>query len=267
MINNKRLLKILLVFGQRKVLRSFIYYNNRDRHIKRLKYNKTASNQKLELIRKFREKIQEMEEQIDSLGPEFELKKSKDNFSKNIHNFRFKLIDFKDDINFLKKYLDEDNDDLNDILVKINSINHIINSFGDNFLNNKDLFEFKLSMNKLSSWAKKVKEIGKCDLCKSKKDLTAHHVYSKSLHISLAYDLSNGKCLCIKCHTAYHKKYSLNIEVNPFTYKEFYDKCKIHLGKYGYINYDKILEEDWKIFFFFISLTISIKYLYCKKQK
>ncbi len=80
----------------------------------------------------------------------------------------------------------------------------------------------KLNQNKLQAWAKNVKKDRICFVCSETKDeMTAHHIYPKSLHFTLAYEVSNGVCLCLTCHNKYHKKYKHVEDCNPFTLNEF----------------------------------------------
>jgi 5-methylcytosine-specific restriction endonuclease McrA len=72
----------------------------------------------------------------------------------------------------------------------------------------------QLDTKKLKQWSKTVRERdGKCVACNSTKDLTAHHKYSKSIHVSLAYMKSNGITLCKICHRELHIKYGNLCEV------------------------------------------------------
>ena len=65
-----------------------------------------------------------------------------------------------------------------------------------------------LNVKKLNAWAKRVKERdGKCLACGDFTNLTAHHIYNKKVHRTLAYTDSNGVTLCSDCHRELHKKY------------------------------------------------------------
>lgn len=50
------------------------------------------------------------------------------------------------------------------------------------------------------AWADKVKEFGKCVYCGKTERLNAHHFFSRSCR-SVRWDLENGFCLCVGCHT------------------------------------------------------------------
>jgi len=58
---------------------------------------------------------------------------------------------------------------------------------------------------KYKEWAKAVKSIGYCEACGSKERLEAHHILPKAKFPHLIHDISNGKCLCRKCHMLLHK--------------------------------------------------------------
>jgi 5-methylcytosine-specific restriction endonuclease McrA len=108
--------------------------------------------------------------------------------------------------------------------------------------------EIKLYMNmdseldpkKLINFSFEVRKIGKCDICRSEKDLTAHHLWSKSLFPQLAYQFDNGVCLCDKCHKAFHKKYKLMIQITPKSYEKFKGLCIGQINMYGHIEYDNL---------------------------
>jgi len=57
---------------------------------------------------------------------------------------------------------------------------------------------------KLQVWAYHVKKGKRCNVCGSKKNLQAHHLYSKFYYPWLALLLSNGVPLCNKCHSGFH---------------------------------------------------------------
>ena len=65
----------------------------------------------------------------------------------------------------------------------------------------------KPSTEKLYAWGVKVKFNKNCQICDSKENLQAHHIFSKSEHKSLALTLSNGICLCETCHLEYHNRF------------------------------------------------------------
>lgn len=54
----------------------------------------------------------------------------------------------------------------------------------------------------------------RCRICGSREKLEAHHLFSKSYHPELAYDIANGVALCgdnkkdgNRCHIAFHTKF------------------------------------------------------------
>ncbi|SHF35047.1 HNH endonuclease [Seinonella peptonophila] len=54
-------------------------------------------------------------------------------------------------------------------------------------------------------WSQKVKQRdGKCAICQTPKNLTAHHLYSKSRYPMFSEDLNNGITLCQKHHQEFH---------------------------------------------------------------
>lgn len=57
---------------------------------------------------------------------------------------------------------------------------------------------------KVVCWKKKVKKIGKCEICDSKEKLVAHHKVPWEYSIKGRTDISNGQCLCEKCHSMMH---------------------------------------------------------------
>lgn len=53
-------------------------------------------------------------------------------------------------------------------------------------------------------WKKKVKKIGKCEVCGTKEDLVAHHIVPWAYSIKGRTDVKNGQCLCQDCHKMMH---------------------------------------------------------------
>lgn len=53
-------------------------------------------------------------------------------------------------------------------------------------------------------WSKKIRKIGKCQICGLKENLVAHHIIPWEYSISGRTDISNGQCLCEKCHKMMH---------------------------------------------------------------
>ena len=78
-----------------------------------------------------------------------------------------------------------------------------------------------LGRQKLKDWGNKVKKPNCCDICGGGRPLQAHHLWSKSLHPTLAYEKNNGVALCLTCHEGYHKKYHRIEDCNPYTFNEF----------------------------------------------
>lgn len=79
----------------------------------------------------------------------------------------------------------------------------------------------KLERPKLSEWAKKIREAGRCDVCNTENDLTAHHLWDKATHPSLAYEVENGVCLCKSCHIEFHLFCKPSSLSSPAKYYEF----------------------------------------------
>lgn len=61
----------------------------------------------------------------------------------------------------------------------------------------------------LKEWSRIVREVGKCEICGRKgvrgktqgwTNLDAHHLIPKGTSSEYAPDLSNGLCLCVRCH-------------------------------------------------------------------
>jgi len=86
-----------------------------------------------------------------------------------------------------------------------------------NSLNNSD------NKVKLKAWSRRIKSIGSCDICDSKTNLSAHHLYDKSTHPSLCFQDENGVCLCTSCHNGFHRMYTSKSQTTP----KMYDKYKI----------------------------------------
>jgi 5-methylcytosine-specific restriction endonuclease McrA len=63
----------------------------------------------------------------------------------------------------------------------------------------KDKIDTKLD----DKWADRVREIGRCERCGSKNNLSAHHIIGKTSRAT-RWDLENGICLCFSCHRIAH---------------------------------------------------------------
>jgi 5-methylcytosine-specific restriction endonuclease McrA len=73
---------------------------------------------------------------------------------------------------------------------------------------------------KLKVWSKDIRKIGICDCCGSTENLTAHHLWPKSLHPTLALVPENGVCLCLTCHREFEDDLDIS-DVSPEKYKAF----------------------------------------------
>jgi len=59
-------------------------------------------------------------------------------------------------------------------------------------------------------WRAKVIKLykNKCAICKKRKGAKhAHHLDAWNFAFESRYEVSNGICLCVKCHNDYHSKY------------------------------------------------------------
>lgn len=54
------------------------------------------------------------------------------------------------------------------------------------------------------AWRKKVKRIGKCEICGATENLVAHHIIPWAYSIKGRTDTKNGQCLCCDCHKIMH---------------------------------------------------------------
>lgn len=71
----------------------------------------------------------------------------------------------------------------------------------------KELTGFKVNnrnSSKVVMWKKKVKKIGKCEICGSTENLVAHHIVPWAYSIKGRTDIKNGQCLCKNCHRMMH---------------------------------------------------------------
>jgi hypothetical protein len=57
---------------------------------------------------------------------------------------------------------------------------------------------------RVAIWKKKVKKVGKCEICGSKEKLVAHHIVPWTCSIKGRTDIKNGQCLCEQCHKMMH---------------------------------------------------------------
>jgi 5-methylcytosine-specific restriction endonuclease McrA len=56
-------------------------------------------------------------------------------------------------------------------------------------------------------WSREVriKDGHKCVICEKTRKLTSHHLFSKSKHPLLKYNIGNGVVLCYECHSELHQ--------------------------------------------------------------
>lgn len=76
-------------------------------------------------------------------------------------------------------------------------------------------------------WSKQIliRDKFTCQVCRSTGKLHAHHILPYFKYKDLRLDLTNGICLCIKCHRKFHKIYGIN--VNKDQLQEFFEMNKI----------------------------------------
>ena len=48
-------------------------------------------------------------------------------------------------------------------------------------------------------WGELIRQVGHCEVCGSTGQLNAHHIISRT-RLRFRHDLSNGVCLCVRCH-------------------------------------------------------------------
>lgn len=71
----------------------------------------------------------------------------------------------------------------------------------------KEVTGFKLNnrnSGQVITWKKKVKQVGKCEICGDKENLVAHHKIPWAYSIKGRTDVRNGQCLCDECHKMMH---------------------------------------------------------------
>jgi len=122
---------------------------------------------------------------------------------------------------------------------KVIEIKEVIKDLKENYFLLQEIYHFDEF--KLYKWAQEVKKVGKCDICGETENLSAHHLWSKTLHKSLAYQYDNGVCLCNKCHKAFHNKYNIMFQITPKTYEKFKNMCQAQIRLYGVLNYENVL--------------------------
>jgi len=97
----------------------------------------------------------------------------------------------------------------------------------------KRYFSTQKGKYRLRKWSREIiKRDRKCDICGSKRNLQAHHLYDKIHYPQFAYFLSNGITLCRKHHEEFHTKFmgGYSVACTPDDYKR-YKKTKQKTGK------------------------------------
>lgn len=69
-----------------------------------------------------------------------------------------------------------------------------------------------------------------CDICKSKKQIVAHHLDSYNSSKHNRFDSNNGVALCLDCHKKFHRAYGYGNNTKN-QYKEFKEALKIEQNK------------------------------------
>lgn len=74
---------------------------------------------------------------------------------------------------------------------------------------------------KLKEWSKRIRETGACDICGDTENLTAHHLWDKKTHPTLALQDENGVCLCDRHHRRFHSTYTSKSHTTPKMYNKY----------------------------------------------
>lgn len=132
--------------------------------------------------------------------------------------------DRKNTINKLKENNLLARSDIEDLTRKVSSLKKSLNIHRISSQRlNKDR-EQRLNAEKLKKWSIAVRKEAnnRCDICGTTNELSAHHLYDKSSHPTLAYTVENGVCLCDRHHQDYHKtcKETSCTPVSYLKYKE-----------------------------------------------
>ena len=99
-----------------------------------------------------------------------------------------------------------------------------------------------------NNWSKKVKRKANytCEFCSSKIVVQAHHLQDKQNHPDLAYEVTNGICLCVVCHKSFHywhrRLYGINSACTAEHLYEWQSKPSIeyiNFDAHTYINYEE----------------------------
>jgi len=110
---------------------------------------------------------------------------------------------------------------------------------------NKIKYVDKLNPTKLQKFSYEVRKIGKCDICSTTQNLTAHHLYDKVSHPTLAYTVENGVCLCEYHHKNFHDTLTDIHLCTPKHYLEY--KNRIFKGDKTFKNILDNYEEQSKL--------------------
>lgn len=79
---------------------------------------------------------------------------------------------------------------------------------------------------KLQAWSKRIRSVGKCDICSDTNRLVAHHLWDKNTVSNIAYHDDNGVCLCLTHHNQFHKEYNDGSYCTPRQYEAFKERVK-----------------------------------------
>jgi len=116
-----------------------------------------------------------------------------------------------------------------------------------------EIARLRTKLDKLWAQLIKLKAGNKCEYCGKTKGLNSHHIFSRSRK-STRWDLDNGSCLCVACHT-FSSTFSAHKTGVEFTYwleekkgKEFMDKLRLKANQVSkmYIQDYRDLVERFK---------------------
>jgi len=71
-------------------------------------------------------------------------------------------------------------------------------------------------------WSKKIRLVGRCDVCSSTKYLNAHHILDKRFYQEYRFEKKNLICLCVRCH----KFSKLSAHRNPVWFSKWLKESK-----------------------------------------
>ncbi len=80
----------------------------------------------------------------------------------------------------------------------------LTDSFKRFLFEDKTLYPYKRSDSRVIEWRNRVLTSGKCEICGSTEQLEAHHILHWADYPMGRTDISNGRCLCVKCHAMEH---------------------------------------------------------------